>query len=475
MNVTFDEIPESGRTPGVHAEFNARLATASLPTNRQKLRIIAQRIATNAPVAANNVPVQLFSDTEAATIFGAGSQCHLMARAALRAAPYVDLHMIAVPEPEGGSVAQGTIAMSGTATRAGVVILSVGAMRMQTGVSVGETAQSVLDELQAMLAARPELPVSVTASAGQLVFTAKNSGAAGNDIDIALTMQQVTGLTRTVTNLTGGSGVPDLTDALAAIYAAGDDVITMPWRDVASAQALRDHLIAVGGGVEMRGAVGVLAHAGDYGGAVSLAGSINAERVLLGWCRSTPSVAWEVAAALAAVIAAEEDPARPLNTLALAGIAAPKVSARASKAEIESCLYNGVTPLVVSDDGRESVLISRAVMTYTTTATGVDDPSWLDITSIRSMDYVRKAWRQRITLRFPREKMTARVIRAVRSETLDVLLRCEELEIVHNVRALKDQIVFEPSTQQVGTLVGRVPCNVVPGLHRVQAVFDLIL
>ena len=56
-----------------------------------------------------------------------------------------------------------------------------------------------------------------------------------------------------------------------------------------------------------------------------------------------------------------------------------------------------------------------------------------------------------------------------------MLLRLEELEILHNVRELKDRIVFEVDAQATGRLNGRIPSNVVPGLHVLAAVFDLIL
>ncbi len=479
--VEFDELSESGRTPGVFAEFNARLASSYLPTNRQTVRIIAQRIATNSPVAASNTPVTVFSAADAATIFGAGSQCHLMARAAFRANPSVALGICAVDDPVGGEKATGSLGLTGTATKSGSVILQVASIKVSVAVAKGDTGRSVLIALRNLLAQyRPEMPVTFTFNSAAvddvMPFTAKNKGIVGNSIPLALKIIGVTGLTSTLTPMAGGDGVPSLTAALAAIYALGDNVLVTPFDDTTSVGVMRTHIEAVSGGGEMRGTVGVIAHTGSYGTAVAMASSINSSRVLLAWLRNSPAVAYEVSAAVAAVAAGEEDPARPLNGLALAGIAAPAAPYRPSGGEVEACLYNGVTPLVVSADGRETVQIKRAVMTYTKSDEGMIDPSWLDITSIRTMDYVRMAWRQMMVLQFPREKMTARTIRAIRSATLNLLLKCEDrLEILQNVMSYKDQLIFVPSDQQAGTLVGRVPCNVVPGLHRVMAVFDLIL
>ncbi|MCZ5321368.1 hypothetical protein O5699_01145 [Escherichia coli] len=64
------------------------------------------------------------------------------------------------------------------------------------------------------------------------------------------------------------------------------------------------------------------------------------------------------------------------------------------------------------------------------------DVSLLDITSIRTLDYTRKACRERISLRFPRGKTCApRTIAKVESELYDVLLMLEESEILENVEA----------------------------------------
>lgn len=69
------------------------------------------------------------------------------------------------------------------------------------------------------------------------------------------------------------------------------------------------------------------------------------------------------------------------------------------------------------------VQIMRAITaTYTKNPANVDDPAWR-LTTIRTMDYVRKAVEQRVALRFPRSKLSKRTPPKVRSEILDVLYR----------------------------------------------------
>jgi phage tail sheath gpL-like len=44
-NISFDQIPSSIRKPGKYLEFNTKLAVRTLPANRQKMLIVAQKLA----------------------------------------------------------------------------------------------------------------------------------------------------------------------------------------------------------------------------------------------------------------------------------------------------------------------------------------------------------------------------------------------------------------------------------------------
>ncbi|HGC1974371.1 TPA: phage tail sheath C-terminal domain-containing protein, partial [Escherichia coli] len=103
-----------------------------------------------------------------------------------------------------------------------------------------------------------------------------------------------------------------------------------------------------------------------------------------------------------------------------------------------------------------TVQIVRAVSTYTVNAQGVTDVSLLDITSIRTLDYTRKACRERISLRFPREKLSTRTIAKVESELYDVLIKLEEAEILENVEANKAKL----RVQRNGKDANRLDCVV---------------
>ena len=180
-----------------------------------------------------------------------------------------------------------------------------------------------------------------------------------------------------------------------------------------------------------------------------------------------------MAAAYAAMIASEEDPARPLNTLELAGIKVPPIAQRLGRTEQETALANGVTPLEVA--AGDVIQIVRAVTTYTKSAAGATDVSLLDLTTIRILYYIRMACRDRIRLRFPRSKLSKKTPEAVRGELLDVLLKAQELEIVEEVEANAAGLVVERSAQDVNRLNATIPVDVVNGLHVFAGRIDLLL
>lgn len=121
-NISFDQIPASIRKPGKYFEFNTTNAVRTLAANSQKMLIIAQKAEdSDAPL----VPVQIYDDATAGALFGYGSQAQLMVQAAIRAYQYLDLSVLPVPPDEAGVAASGKLELTGTATGAGVVSLTI--------------------------------------------------------------------------------------------------------------------------------------------------------------------------------------------------------------------------------------------------------------------------------------------------------------------------------------------------------------
>ncbi|WP_301673103.1 phage tail sheath subtilisin-like domain-containing protein [Neisseria blantyrii] len=464
--VSFDTVPGSLRVPGQYIEFNTRNAVTGLPQNPQKVLMVAPKAGGS---AAALEPVQLFSDADAANLFGRGSLAHLMVRAAFLNNPYLDLTVIA-PAEAAGTAASGDIVLGGTATASGVLTLSAGGLELAVEIAKGTAAETAATKLKDALAAS-DLPVTATAAQSTLTLSFKHKGAAGNGIVPVLDAGN-TGITAQVNALAGGSGVPDVAAALAKVAGKHYHIVCLPFSEASVLRALALHTEQVSGALEQRGCIGVFGFAGTLAAGTTLAGSVNSGRMTCAWYKGAAEPEGVLAAGYAAVLAAEEDPARPLNTLEIKGLKITPDAQWPLFAECNSALYNGLTPLTVVNN---KVQIMRAVSTYTKNAANAADPALLDITTIRTLDYVRRAVRERIALRFPRDKLSSRTPLKVKSEILDVLLKLEQAEIVENVEANKGALRVERALSDANRLNAAIPADVVNGLHVFAGRVDLIL
>lgn len=471
-NISFAQIPSSIRKPGKYLEFDTRLAVRTLPANRQRMLILAQVSTVGGTVAAGTV-TQVFSDAEAAAAFGSGSIAHRMVRAAIKANPYLDLSVL--PLADGTTPQTWTVTLANAATKSGSLLLYVGAESVEIAVAAGDANTAVAAALNAALGQRAELPVTAAVNAGVVTLTARTAGTVASQTDIGYELVGVTGTTVAIAAVQAGAVDPDISGVAGLPLVAGEkyDLICSPFNAANDLTKLVTHLDAVSGPLEQRPGVGVVAMDDALATVTTRSSGANSGRLLLAYLRGSRSPSYEIAAAMAAVMAGEEDPARPLNTLVLTGIHAPVVTSRFTRTEQESCLYNGATPLEVGPSG--TVQIVRAVSTYVHDANGIDDPSLLDITTIRTLDYVRLACRERIALRFPREKLSSRTAARVKAELLDVLYKLQDLEIVEEVAANEDGLLVERDLQDVNRLNARIPCDVVNGLHVFAGRIDLLL
>jgi len=146
------------------------------------------------------------------------------------------------------------------------------------------------------------------------------------------------------------------------------------------------------------------------------------------------------------------DPARPLQTLVLPGVLPPPPGDRWTLEERNLLLYDGSSTYFVDAGGQ--VCIERQITTYQTNAYGVDDPSYLDVTTPYTLGYIRYATKARITQKFGRHKLaddgtkfgpgqaivTPSIIRA---ELLALFRELEEMGLVENFEQYAEELVVE--------------------------------
>ncbi|WP_311515261.1 phage tail sheath subtilisin-like domain-containing protein [Oligella urethralis] len=469
-NISFEQIPSSIRRPGKYFEFNTKLAVRTLPGNLQRVLLVGQRLTSGTTPALTVVDIH--SDVLAAEYFGYGSIAHKMARAAIKANPYAQISMVAVDDDDAGVAATGKITVAGTAASVGDVTLTIAGERIAVSITNGEAVDSITSRLTSLINSSPDLPVTAAAALGVITLTAKHKGAAGNKITLSARSTAAEVVT-TVTAMASGANDPDLAPALAAAFSGGHTIVVSPFDTSEALSALRDHVDAVGHPREQRDAIGVAGTSITLSAASALAKANNSGLITFAWYPGSVRSAAEIAAAYATVIASEEDPARPLNTLQLKGLDVSPVNLQNAGTEIESALYSGLTPLEVGPG--DKVQVVRAISTYIKNAEGTDDVALLDITTMRTLHYVRKAVRERVSLRFPREKLHQRTPPKVRSEILDVLIKLEEIEIIEMVEENKEGLILERDLQDVNRLNAKIPADVVNGLHVFAGRIDLLL
>lgn len=468
--VEFDVIPGAIRNPGVYSEYNTKGAVSTLPNNPISVLIVAPAsVSMTTPFSS---PAKIFSDVEAGTLFGNGSMAHLMARQAILNNPNINLTVIGLKDHTQGVAAVGKASLTGTATTDGTAAITLSGNVYQTRVTKGEADTAIIARLVAIANADPLCPVIASVeNTRNFKGVVKSKGEFGNEFHIAMSCT-AEGLRTAITGFGSGASNAEIATALTSVAGEHFNVIVSPFSNTAAATALRTHLETVSSPTEKKPAIGVLGFKGTMASGTTFTSAINSERITVAWYKGATEPNGVLAAGFAAVIAGEEDPARPLNSLEVKGLREVDSTQAPTFSEFNQALYNGLSPLEVVN---HRVQIKRAITTYTRSASNVDDPSLLDLTTIRTLDYVRYAVEQRIALRFPRSKLNDRIAKKVRSEILDVLLRLEEAEVIEHVKEHKAKLQVVRSNVDVNRLDCVIPADVVNGLHVVANRIDLIL
>ena len=130
------------------------------------------------------------------------------------------------------------------------------------------------------------------------------------------------------------------------------------------------------------------------------------------------------AAALAGRLAAERDPALPVNGVSLRGLGGAAVNL--TESEIDSLVRGGVTPL----ESLGGVLSPIRGITTRTKTGEVSDAAWRELSTILIVDDVIPALRESLRAKFLRSKNTARNRGAIRSQVIVELERKRAAEII---------------------------------------------
>jgi phage tail sheath gpL-like len=461
MPVSFNFIPPNLRVPLFWAEFSA--VEAGYLAQNQPAVLLGTKDA-DAP-ADENTLILVSGTDQAIALFGAGSMLTDMVNAYRQNDPTGELWCIAVPAGTGAGAATSTVTFTGTPTTSGLVGIYVGDRRYQINVTPTSTPTTLGDALAAAIAVDPFAPVDATAVTGVVTLTAHAEGEIGNTLGLAVNLRGVAGgeftpdgLTVAVAAFTGGTGDPDVAPALAALADAEYDYVGVPWTDVGTLDAVQEAFNDVAGrwawSVQLYGHA-FSARAGDVADLVTFGRTRNDPHCsIMGYPAASPSPAWRVAAALTAqaAVGLRADPARPLQTLPLVGIALAPRGQRFKVGDRQTLLFSGIGTCTAGPDN--VVHIERAVTTYQKNAFGQTDPSYLDVQTPATLQYIVRRLRNAILTKFPRSKLADDGTRfgpgqavvtpsVIRAELVAQYSELEEEAEVENIEAFKKFLIVE--------------------------------
>jgi phage tail sheath gpL-like len=256
-----------------------------------------------------------------------------------------------------------------------------------------------------------DYPVYASVSGAVVTVRARNRGPNGNDIDLRFNyadgQETPAGVGCTISAMASGATAPTLTTLIASLGDEWFQVIAHPYTDATSLTALEAEMASRFGPLRMIDGMLFTSAAGSVGTLSTLGGTRNSKSscILAQPGESPVTPPCEFAAAVAGVVAYEAaaDPALPFQSLEVAGVLPPAEVDLFTPQERDSLLYDGIATTRPAAGG--VVQLERLITTYRLNGAGAPDVSYLDVTTLLTLLYLRYSARARILTDFPRHKL----------------------------------------------------------------------
>lgn len=415
-HIAFNEIADNLQVPGVYVEVGPNYTNVGLlPFPARALLIGAMLGPSFNTQGVSGTVYRIYKEDQAAALFGAGSPLAEQIKYFLLAKPGVPLEAVGVAPATGYTVAAGSITFGGAAAVVGSQAIGVAGRRVVFTISPSDTAANMATNFVAAANAItdaanwPVVFATPGGSPGQVTITSRLKSVLANEYDIRKNPSSrdmtVPGVTMAITQMTGGTGTPDITSVLATIAGSWYTDIQAGWPDVTTQGLVQAELAN-----RFNAMVGLDGHAytcwpGTQGQIATDATGFNGQFVSPIGITNAQQPSWVIGAALAGVATREltNDPARQLRGLALPGIIAPARGDRMYEVEQQALLVEGVSTFDVTVDG--TVILQRVVTSYTTSPLGVPDAAWHDIMTPKTLTRIRWDWKNYCALVYPRAKL----------------------------------------------------------------------
>lgn len=480
-------IDTANKVPGFYAEVALGVGPRSAGDAPRTVVMCGHRLATGTAVV--HVLVAVPSPDDARTLFGAGSELHLMAVAAFKVNPGVTLYAVPLDPPGAGVAAFSTIALTvGPSTADGSYVVTCGGLSITVAIPSGSSITAAALLVSNAINDQTDWPVSAVPTIGSIAVTAKHKGTRGNRISLR-SSGTIAGITHTppaANYLTSGTTVDTITTALAELAPERFHYNAVAHDDSVTLNLFRDHANTYAMPLEGRRQQVVAGCIDTLANAITLATTCNAARVQIAWHYNADDTPSQIAASLAALRAMREgaDPAANISGLErteLLGLRTqPVVADRPLGSELQSALNNGLTPLAASS-GR--VYVVRGVTTRSLDAASNPDYAVLDTSKVTVPDYVADDlsanWGAFAAVN-PKvgpdptdpEDMPPEGVATPKMAKDWIYGRLKEHEaagMINNVDALIDSLIVELAASPAGRLNAVVPTDVIEWLCQLAA------
>ncbi|MBC2655148.1 phage tail sheath subtilisin-like domain-containing protein [Pseudomonas sp. MSSRFD41] len=482
MAIGFSNIPADIRVPLFYAEMDNSAANSASSAMR---RLIVAQVNDNVPASDVGKLVLVSSVALAKSIGGQGSMLASMYETFRKTDPVGEIWCLPLHNSE-GSVAKGTLTLTGSATESGVLNLYVGGVRVQAAIAKGATAAQAATALVQKINTSADLPLSASAAEGVVTLNAKWTGDSGNDISLQLNRlgksngeSTPEGLAIVIGKMAGGAGVPDQVAAVAALGDEPFEFICMPWTDVASLntwQAVMDDSVGRWSWAKQLFGHVYTAKRGTVGTLVAAGQARNDQHMTIQALEpGVPQPAWVQAAALAARTAVfiSADASRPTQSGSLPGLDPAAASERFTLTERQSLLNYGIATAYYEGG---YVRIQRSITTYQKNAFGQADNSYLDSETLHQSAYIVRRLQSVITSKYGRHKLAADGTRfgagqpivtpsTIRGELIAQYAKLELEGHVENAERFAEHLVVERDARDPNRINVLFPPDYINGLR----------
>ncbi len=227
MAIVIPGYVDSDKVPGSVIETVYGRGKQSIGSNPVLLVVTGNKLTAGTATADQDI-TQFFSENDADTLYGAGSEIAMQCYAALQF-PGVSLWGAPVAEAVSSPAsATLTLTVTGTWTTGGTIILRLAGKALQVAVGASDTVSNVAANIATAVNGTPRLPMSAGSSSGVATVTVLSKGTRGNDYvcvkdlssappGLVLTLAGGTALTGGVTPFSGGTGADSVTNVLGLL------------------------------------------------------------------------------------------------------------------------------------------------------------------------------------------------------------------------------------------------------------------